>query len=92
MLAAGPDGVIVTVWVVPGASRPRIGGERDGALKVWTTAPPEDGRANRAVADMVAAHLGARHAEVIRGHTVRRKEILVRGVALEDARRVLDSG
>lgn len=92
MLAAAPDGVIVTVWVVPGASRPRVGGEHDGALRVWTTAPPEDGRANRAVAEMVAIRLGARNGEVIRGHTARRKEILVRGVTMEDAIRSLDSG
>jgi uncharacterized protein len=86
-LSAGPDGVIVEVWVVPGASRESVGGIHDGALRVRTTAPAEAGRANRAVSRLVADHLGARTARVVAGQTARRKRILVPGVSLAEASR-----
>lgn len=92
MLTASPDGVIVTVWVVPGASRSRVGSEHAGALRVWTAEPAEGGRANAAVAALVAARLGAPRAEVVRGHTGRRKEVLVSGITLAAASRALRSG
>lgn len=84
-LSAGPDGVIVEVWVVPGASRQSVGGMHDGALRVRTTAPAEAGRANREVSRLVADHLGARTARVVAGQTGRRKRILVPGVSLAEA-------
>ncbi len=89
MLSAHPDGVIVEVWVVPGSSRDSVGGSRDGALRVRTTAPAEAGRANRAVARLVGAHLGGRRAEVIAGHTSRSKRVLVVGLSLSAAEAVL---
>ena len=78
-------GVVVEVWVIPGASRDEISGLHDGVLRVRTSAPPEDGRANRAVALLVARRLGVRRAEVIAGHGDRRKRVLVSGVSLAEA-------
>lgn len=83
------DGVVVAVWVVPGSSRDVVGGLHDGALRVRTTAPAEGGKANRAVARLVAAHLGAARAEVVSGHSARRKRILVWGQTVEGAHRAL---
>ena len=91
MLVTHPEGVVVAVWVVPGASRERVGGEHDGALRVWTTAPPEGGRANGAVAVLVATHLGGTGGEIVSGGSARRKRVLVRGVDLVAARRALES-
>ncbi len=89
VLTEAPDGVIVAVWVVPGSSRDGVGGIRDGMLRVRTTAPAEAGRANRAVARLVGAHLGSRRAEVITGHTSRSKRVLVVGVTLKVAQALL---
>jgi uncharacterized protein len=50
--------VRVAVKVVPGARRERIAGWLGGTLKVAVTAPPERGRANRAVADLLERTLG----------------------------------
>ena len=84
-LSAHPDGVVVEVWVVPGASRDSIDGTYDGAMRVRTAAPAEGGRANRAVARLVAARFGARRATVISGETSRRKRVLVAGTTLATA-------
>jgi len=86
-LTACDDGVELEVWVVPGASRDRVGGGRDGVLRVRVSAPPERGRANRAVASAVAAALGGKRGRVVSGDTARRKRIHVSGVSIGAARR-----
>lgn len=91
-LSAHPDGVIIEVWVVSGASRDSLGGIHDGALRIRTAAPAEGGRANRAVARLVAERIGVRRAEVIAGARSRRKRVLVTGVELTAARRALEIG
>ena len=64
--SGSPD--TVAVRVRPGASRVRVGGRYDGpygpALVVAVTAPPVDGRATRAVIEVVAKALGVRRAAV----------------------------
>jgi uncharacterized protein (TIGR00251 family) len=78
-----PDGVLVDVWVVPGASRDEVGGFYDGALRVRVTAPPEGGKANRAVGRVIAAALGVRRVTVHAGATSRRKRVLIPGTTVE---------
>ncbi len=58
------DGVRFRIKVVPGASRTRIAGELDGALKLVVAAPPEKGRANRQVVALLSGALGVRAAQV----------------------------
>jgi uncharacterized protein (TIGR00251 family) len=55
----------------------------DGSLKVYVTAPPEDGRANEAVVETIAEWLGVkrRQVEIIRGATSRNKVVAVAGVS-----------
>lgn len=86
MLRPHADGVLVEVWVVPGASRHEVVGEHAGALRVRTSVPPEGGKANRAVVRLVVEHLGGRSGEVVRGQSGRRKTVLVSGVTLAEAR------
>ncbi len=48
----------IAVRVTPRASRARIEEGPDGALRAHVTVPPEGGRANAAVRDLLAKHLG----------------------------------
>ena len=62
------------VWVKPGSSRSRVDGLHGDSVKVRVTAPPERGKANRAVEKLLSGALGMR-AQVVSGHTSRRKEV-----------------
>ena len=53
-----PDGVLVAVWVVPGAAREEVVGVHAGALRVRVSAPAEAGTANRAAAEAIERGLG----------------------------------
>ncbi len=79
---------MVPLKVVPGASRDRFLGEWDGRAKIAVAAPPEDGKANRAVCALLAKLLGVhrRDVEVVQGQTSPLKTVLVRGVKLEHVR------
>jgi len=66
--------------VQPGARRTRlVGWMADGTLKLSVSEPPEDGRANRAVVELLAATLGVRETvvRVVRGHGARTKMVEV---------------
>ncbi len=65
----------LAVRVIPRAKRDEVGGERNGRLVVRTTAAPTDGKANIAVAKLLAGHLGipVRRLELLSGHTNRDK-------------------
>jgi uncharacterized protein (TIGR00251 family) len=77
---SNPDeSTLVAVRVIPGAKRSEIGGERAGRLLVRTTAPALDGRANAAVCEQVAAHLGVpkRSVTIESGHRSRDKVLRI---------------
>ena len=59
-----PAGWEIRVKAVPGASRSRIAGVLGDRLKVQVAAPPEDGKANKAVAEVLARWLGLAKSEV----------------------------
>ncbi len=86
-----PDGTILPVKVVPGASRDRIVGVLGGALKVATSAPPEKGRANAAVAAFLAEALGVvrRGVELVSGPGNARKEFRIAGMSPQQVRQAL---
>ncbi|MFZ0492315.1 MAG: DUF167 domain-containing protein [Acidimicrobiia bacterium] len=84
-LKAHPEGTEVLVWVVPGASRTEITGVHDGAIRIRVTAPPEGGRANKAVVEILAAAAGA-PARLVSGAASRRKRILLEGLTEQQAR------
>jgi len=73
-----PDGYVVPVLVSPGASRSRLVGEHNGMVKVSLTAPPEKGKANKALCDFFAAELGISRSQVriLSGRASRHKEVL----------------
>ncbi|MGB8361999.1 MAG: DUF167 domain-containing protein [Acidimicrobiia bacterium] len=56
----GETGPIVSVWVVPGASRAAIDGLHGDRLKLRVTSPPEGGRANDEAAHVLQSAIGQR--------------------------------
>jgi uncharacterized protein len=80
----------IAVRLQPRARRDEIAGVRDGALLVRVTAPPLEGRANRALCRLIADRLGIAPSRVtvIRGEHARDKLLAIEGVeqAAADAR------
>jgi uncharacterized protein (TIGR00251 family) len=68
---------LVTVRVKPGSSRDEVVEEADGVLVVRVTAPPAEGRANKAVRRLVAKHYGIApsRVEIVRGQAARQKVV-----------------
>lgn len=67
-------GYRLRVRVAPGASRTGVDGMYGESLKIRVTAPPERGKANRAVEKLLSLETGMR-ARVISGHSSPRKEV-----------------
>ncbi len=86
---AHAEGAEVTVWVVPGARRTAVVGRHGDAVKVRVAEPPEAGRANRAVAALLAAATGADRVELLSGGTARRKRYLLAGKGPADVEAAL---
>ena len=81
-LSEDSDGCIVTVRVVPRASRNGVSGAIGDAIKVRITAAPVDGAANAALLKFMAKALGvrSRDIEIISGHSSRTKRVRIRGL------------
>jgi uncharacterized protein YggU (UPF0235/DUF167 family) len=74
----------IQVKVVPGASREEVRcevGEDGGAVyRVYVRAVAEDGKANKAVAEVLATHFGVakRDVQLLQGATGRRKVFVIK--------------
>lgn len=94
MLELTVDGgdVVLRLKVVPKASRDRIVGELDGALKIAVSAPPEHGAANAAVCKLLAKSFGVRTRQVTitAGHGSPHKTVRIRGITAEDVHQLLE--
>jgi uncharacterized protein (TIGR00251 family) len=88
--AAG--GVLVKVAARPGSGRDRVLGVQGDALRLGVAAPPDKGKANKALALLLAATLGVRRSAVSleSGETSREKVFLVEGVSVAEARAALE--
>jgi uncharacterized protein len=75
----------IRIKVVPSSSKDAIVGWLGEALKIKVKAPPEKGKANAAVVELLAAHLGLEPSRitVVSGHTSPSKVLSVQG--LEDS-------
>lgn len=80
------EGATLAVRAQPGAKRNAVLGEQAGALKVAVSAPPEDGRANAAIVEVLRDWLGVKRSqiELAGGQTNRNKTFLIRGVTPEE--------
>jgi uncharacterized protein (TIGR00251 family) len=80
------------VKVVSGSSRNQIVGWLGDALKIKVMAPPQKGKANEAVIDLLAKFLGVSSddIEVASGHSSPSKLIAITGIDDEAIRRAFE--
>ena len=90
-ITAHAEGATLAVRAQPGAKRNAVLGVQAGALKVAVTAPPEDGRANAALTDLLRDWLGLKRSQVelLSGATNRNKAFLIRGVTPEELGKIV---
>lgn len=76
----------IAVKVVPRAAANEIVGWLDGVLKVRVTAPPQDGRANRALEALLATALKLKKnaVTVAGGLTSAHKRVAIEGLARDE--------
>ncbi len=82
---AGED-VLIWVKAVPGASRDEIAGVVGDRLKIRISAPPQGGKANKAICKLLASSLGlkAKQISIDRGETSAAKIVRISGAVLGD--------
>jgi uncharacterized protein (TIGR00251 family) len=81
LVQAVDDGVVIRVHCQPGAGRSAVVGRHGDAVKVKVAAPPVDGRANEAVAALLAEELGVPVTSItlLAGESSRSKRFKVEG-------------
>src|SRR6266849_6862249 len=91
------EGWILPVRAQPGARKAAVKREQAGALKLAVTAPPEDGRANQALIELLREMLGVKRSQValLSGATSRDKKFLIGGLTRQElemrVRRLLEA-
>jgi uncharacterized protein (TIGR00251 family) len=82
----------LTVKVVPGSSRSEITGIHNGMLKIKIAAPPEKGKANKALLAFIAKQLGVQKnaLQITSGKTSCIKQIALKGVSREAVEKLLE--
>ena len=91
--STGDHQLLLDLYIQPKASRSRIIGLHDNAIKLAVSAPPVDGRANKEVIAFMAKlfKLPKSSMEIISGHQGRRKKLLISGgLSEKQARQILD--
>ena len=83
------EGVVVSVRAQPRAKRNGFAGVCNRQMKLAVTAPPENGKANDALVEVIAESLGVRRSQVrlFSGASSRSKKFLIQGVAIADIER-----
>jgi uncharacterized protein len=74
--------LLLRVKVTPRSARSEVAGEMaDGTLKVKIAAPPEKGKANQALIELLAAHYGVARGSVsiVSGHATPLKLVRIEG-------------
>lgn len=92
-LTPHPEGCVLLVRAQPGARKQGIVGVHNGALKVAVQAPPEDGRANKALMEVLCQTLDLKRTQVelLTGQTSRDKRFLLRGCKIEAVKQCLQA-
>jgi uncharacterized protein YggU (UPF0235/DUF167 family) len=87
-----PGGVLLPVKAQPGGRRNAITGTHDGALKVSVTQAPEKGKANTAIAHVLAEllDLKSKQLQLASGPTSPLKKFLVTNISLAELQQRID--
>ncbi len=86
------DVITISVRLVPRASRAQVIGTHGDDLRISVTAPPEDGKANKALVSLLAKTLGVARSrvELASGHASRSKVVAIAGLDAAEVRRIMD--
>ncbi|MBI2487763.1 MAG: YggU family protein [Deltaproteobacteria bacterium] len=78
--------ITVEIQVQPRSSRDEICGFQNGRVKVKVTAPPEGGKANEKLREIIGKAFGVAKSkvEIVRGETSRLKTIKIHGVSRDE--------
>lgn len=81
-VAESDTGIIIPIKVQPNASKEGIIGEYNGQLKIAVAAPPEKGKANKAIIKLLAERLNTKVSciKIIAGETSREKRLFIEGL------------
>jgi uncharacterized protein len=83
----GLEGLLLYLWVQPGAKKTKWSGFYDGRLKLTVQSPPVEGAANQALLTFLARWFGIKKGGIVllRGGKSRSKVVLMKGLPLEKA-------
>jgi uncharacterized protein (TIGR00251 family) len=83
---------VIRIKLLPKSSRNQVVGREGDHFKVKVTAPPVEGRANKALIDLLAKKLGVpkSHIEIISGKSSRLKSIRIDGLSIEEITRKVE--
>jgi uncharacterized protein (TIGR00251 family) len=87
-ISQADDGVIISVWAVPGASSTAVAGLYGDKVKIRIAAPAEGGRANKEAMRLLKELLGS-EVSLVKGMTSRHKLFQVAHTDVENAQRKL---
>ncbi len=93
--AENSAGAVIRVKVLPRSSKTEIAGQADGVYRIKLTAPPVNGKANKALINFLAKKTGLpkRNFQIVSGEHSRNKTIRIHKVAPENVMKSLrDSG
>lgn len=82
MIEAVPDGVVISVRVVPRAARSGLAGTRGGAVLVRLHSPPVEGAANAELIEVMAKafQVPKRAISIVAGDHSRQKRVRIAGI------------
>ncbi len=80
------SGVTFSVRAQPNAKKNAIVGKYGGRIKIAVAAVPEKGKANKAIADLIAKELNIKNSQVnvVSGLTSKDKKIHITGLSIKD--------
>ena len=82
----------IKIKILPRSSRDELIGREGDIYKVKVTAPPVDGKANRALISLLSKKLGTAksYIEITSGRNSRMKQIRIYGLSMKDINNLLE--